>query len=52
LAAVALGLHLFRDSLTGLLPAAPAPGMARILAGNILGGWFDRPAISLLNFPQ
>jgi uncharacterized protein len=41
LAAVALGLHLFRDSLTGLLPAAPAPGMARILAGNILGGWFD-----------
>jgi len=41
LAAIALGLHLFRDSLTGLLPAGPAPGMARILTGHILGGWFD-----------
>jgi len=41
LAAVALALHLFRDSLTGFLPAGPPPGMARILAGNILGGWFD-----------
>ncbi|MBU4433195.1 MAG: DUF418 domain-containing protein [Alphaproteobacteria bacterium] len=41
LSAAALALHLAKPHLTALLPETPAPGMARVAAGNLLGGWFD-----------
>lgn len=41
LGAAALGLHLGQPALTNLLPKGPEPGMARVLAGSLLGGWFD-----------
>jgi len=41
LAATALALYLAKPHLTALLPETPKPGMARVMAGNLLGGWFD-----------
>lgn len=41
LAATALAIYLAKPHLTALLPETPKPGMARIVAGNLLGGWFD-----------
>jgi uncharacterized protein len=41
LAATALATYLAKPHLTALLPETPKPGMARVVAGNLLGGWFD-----------
>jgi len=41
LAATALALYLAKPHLTALLPETPKPSMARVMAGNLLGGWFD-----------
>jgi uncharacterized protein len=41
LAATALAIYLAKPHLTALLPGTPKPGMARVVAGNVLGGWFD-----------
>ncbi|WP_419319999.1 DUF418 domain-containing protein [Caulobacter sp. ErkDOM-E] len=41
LATTALALYLAKPHLTALLPETPKPGMARVMAGNLLGGWFD-----------
>ena len=41
LATTALALYLAKPHLTALLPAEPKPGMARVMAGSLLGGWFD-----------
>lgn len=41
LATTAVALYLAKPHLTALLPATPKPGMAGVVAGNLLGGWFD-----------
>lgn len=41
LATTALALYLAKPHLIALPPETPKPGMARVMAGNLLGGWFD-----------